>query len=52
MRDLNFVCAECDNEQDSMDRNCDKCGSVRVVQVSVIEQLFGNDWRSNFQKAE
>jgi len=43
-----FVCAECGNEQDSMDRVCDKCGSVRVILISVAQQMFGENWRDCF----
>lgn len=40
-----YVCAECGCQQDSMDRPCDKCKSVRVVSVQFIESLMGPDWR-------
>lgn len=45
------VCAECGHEQPSMDP-CAKCHSVRVVLVSVIRDLFGEDWRRNFDPDE
>jgi len=45
------VCADCGHEQPTMDP-CAKCGSVRVVLVKVIRELFGEDWRSNFATAE
>jgi hypothetical protein len=48
----NYACSECGNEQDSMYRPCDKCGSYRVVLVSFIEQHFGKNWRDNFTKEE
>ncbi len=41
------VCSECGHEQASMDP-CKKCGSVRVVLVSVVRELCGEDWRNNF----
>lgn len=28
---MNYICADCGNEQDSMKRPCDICGSIRVV---------------------
>lgn len=42
---LEFVCASCGHEQDSMDRRCDACGSVRVILVSMAVKFFGPDWR-------
>lgn len=47
---LEYVCADCGNEQDSMGRRCDKCGSVRVVLISTIEDIVGPDWRDNFRE--
>lgn len=47
---MDFVCAECGNEQDSMDRVCDKCQSVRVITIKVAEELFGQDWRDCFKE--
>lgn len=44
-----FVCSICGHEQDSMDRKCDSCDSVRVVKISVIENIFGKDWRKSFE---
>jgi hypothetical protein len=41
------VCANCGHEQPTM-APCAKCRSVRVVLVSVIRDLFGEDWRSAF----
>jgi hypothetical protein len=35
-----FICAECGHEQDSMDRTCDSCGSIRVVLASVTNKLM------------
>lgn len=45
--DASCVCAECGHEQPSMDP-CGRCRSVRVVLVSAIRLLFGDDWRSAF----
>jgi hypothetical protein len=46
VEDLNrFACADCANEQDAMTRPCDRCGSHKVVLISVLE-LFGPDWRN------
>jgi hypothetical protein len=42
------VCSECVHEQSSMDP-CGKCRSVRVVLVAVVRDLFGEDWRRNFE---
>jgi predicted ATP-dependent serine protease len=56
MNDINkelinkFVCADCSHEQDSMDRKCDKCSSIRVVLISMAKQFFGADWRDNFKE--
>lgn len=41
------VCAECGHEQSTMDP-CEHCRSVRVVLISVIRNLFGDNWRENF----
>lgn len=48
INDENCVCAECGHEQPTMDP-CAKCGSVRTVLISVIRNLFGADWRKNFE---
>jgi hypothetical protein len=45
------VCAECGHEQPTMDP-CAKCRSVRVVLIRVIRDLFGADWRENFEPEE
>lgn len=42
------ACADCGHEQRSMDP-CEECRSVRVVLVSVIEDLCGKDWRDAFR---
>lgn len=44
---LGCACADCGHEQSTMDP-CAKCRSVRVVLISVLRDLFGEDWRSNF----
>lgn len=41
------ACASCGHEQCTMDP-CEKCGSVRTVLISVLEETFGADWRENF----
>lgn len=41
------VCAVCGHEQATMDP-CAKCRSVRVVLVSVVRDVFGDNWRDNF----
>jgi protein-arginine kinase activator protein McsA len=45
-REHEYVCAECGTERDDM-KPCEKqdCKSVRVVLISVVEGLFGKDWR-------
>lgn len=43
-----FACADCGREQDSMDRPCDWCASRRVVLISMIVSLFGEDWKKHF----
>ena len=40
-----YICADCGHEQDSMDRRCDDCESVRVVVKGLVETV-GVDWRS------
>lgn len=45
---MTSVCCECGHEQPDMDP-CSKCRSVRVVLVSVVRDLFGEDWRRNFE---
>lgn len=42
------VCADCGHEQSTMDP-CAKCRSVRVVLVTVIIDLFGENWRDAFK---
>ncbi len=41
------VCSECGHEQSTMDP-CERCRSVRVVLISVVRNLFGDNWRDNF----
>lgn len=43
------ACADCGNEQAEMNR-CEKCGSVRTVAISFLEDLVGPDWRDNFNE--
>jgi hypothetical protein len=44
-----YACADCGTEKDTMKGTCDKCGSVRIILISVIEEHFGKDWRDNFE---
>lgn len=45
-----FVCAECGCETNtSMEKPCTACGSVKVVLLSLVEQLFGENWRECFK---
>ncbi len=44
----NFVCADCGYEQDSMDRKCDRCRSIRVITIKVAEEIGGPNWRLMF----
>lgn len=46
---MKYACAECGSKQCSMDR-CQNCGSFRVVLISVLEELFGVDWKSILDK--
>ena len=41
------VCAECGHEQPTMDP-CGRCRSVRVVLISVLRNLIGDNWRDAF----
>jgi hypothetical protein len=41
------ACASCGHEQRTMDP-CEKCGSMRTVLISVLEESFGSKWRENF----
>ena len=42
---VDYVCAECGAENESMP--CSACGSVRIVLLSTIVDLFGENWRDN-----
>ena len=47
----NYVCAECGCETNtSMQKPCTACGSIRVVTLSVVENLFGKNWRDCFKE--
>ena len=46
--ELGCVCAECGHEQETMDP-CQKCRSVRVVLISAVRDLFGENWRDAFK---
>ncbi len=44
---LTCVCAACGHEQSSM-IPCDRCRSVRVVLISVLREILGDEWRGAF----
>jgi hypothetical protein len=44
-----YVCADCGTEKDTMQGTCDSCGSVRIVLLSMIEQIAGPNWRDSFE---
>lgn len=44
-----YVCADCGTERKDMN-SCEVCKSVRVVLISVVEDLFGPDWKKAFEK--
>lgn len=45
------VCAGCGHEQSTMDP-CESCRSVRTVLVTVVRDLFGENWRDAFAPEE
>jgi hypothetical protein len=48
-----LVCAQCGCETNvSMTALCQECGSCRVVLQSVVEDLFGANWRDFFRKGK
>ncbi len=49
---MNYVCSECGHEQDSMDRPCDNCNSVRVITIKFAQEHFGDNWRDCFKQKE
>jgi len=44
-----WVCADCGDEYAEDTVPCAKCGSNRVVLISVIEEMLGPNWRSSFK---
>lgn len=46
---MDYVCADCGTEKATMQGTCDNCGSVRIVLISMVEQIAGPDWRDNFE---
>lgn len=44
-----YICADCGTFSDTMD-DCKKCGSVRVVLLSVLKEMFGEDYMKAFQE--
>lgn len=47
-----FVCADCGHEQGNVNF-CGKCGSFRVILISIAEENFGKNWREEcFGKQE
>ena len=47
-----WACADCGTEKVMNDGPCDNCKSVRIVLVSMIEQLMGPDWREKFEPTD
>lgn len=41
-----YICCDCGHEQDSMDRVCDDCNSIRVIVISLLELHSGSDWKN------
>jgi predicted amidophosphoribosyltransferase len=50
MTTKDYVCADCGHDQDSMNRCCDKCRSIRMVALSFVKLHFGEDWRKKFEE--
>ena len=46
---LMYVCADCGLDQNES-TPCDKCKSVRVVLIEVVETLFGANWQDAFKE--
>jgi len=42
-----WACADCGTSAPDS-KPCSKCGSVRVVLISVLVDTFGEDWRKYF----
>ena len=47
---IDYVCAECGAANESMEQPCSACGSVRIVLLSIIVDLFGENWRDNLSE--
>jgi len=47
---MDNVCAECAHETDNGNGPCVKCGSMRIVNIKTIEELFGDTWREAFEE--
>jgi hypothetical protein len=45
----NYLCAECGNHQDSMNRKCDACDSVKMVSKHFAIDLFGENYMRCFE---
>ena len=45
-----YACADCGTETDTMKGTCRKCGSVRLVLISVIEEVAGPNWRDKLEQ--
>lgn len=50
VENLDYVCADCGHHQDSMQRKCDKCGSVRMVTKKFAIENFGENYMDCFIK--
>ena len=49
---LEWACADCGTEKAHREGVCGNCKSVRIVLVSMIEQLMGSDWREKFEPTD
>ena len=47
-----YVCADCGNHQDEFHASCERCGSRRLVAVSVAKELFGEDYMKCFEQSK
>lgn len=43
------VCADCGLETHLQNGPCARCRGYRIVLISMVEKLFGADWRSAFE---
>jgi predicted ATP-dependent serine protease len=47
---MSHVCADCGHETDKQKGPCDKCFSFRIVLISFVAKVFGEDWRDCFKE--